>query len=231
MRFHTVRSIAPDVVAFHDGLANSWEDKYRGVRFAARLKILSELLPEQQIGKHWLDAGCGTGTLARWLAEERGAAVTAIDASQQMLVNAQSCPGVTYAHADVTHTGLPGEMFDGIICSSVIEYLESPRTALSEFARLLKSAGILLVSVPHAALSIRIPLKTIYWLTLPFGKLRLYKFLDYSLHSYSSCGLSRLLSSEGFLPTRVVDFGTIEHSIGVRWRLPGALLMSMALKP
>lgn len=197
----------------------------------ARLDILAELLPGAQTGRRWLDAGCGTGTLARWLAQERGATVTAIDASEQMLANAQSCPGVTYVHADMASVNLPAATFDGILCSSVLEYLEHPAVALVECARLLSSGGILFVSVPNASSPIRLALKMIYWLTRPFGPLRRYEFLDYSMHAYTASGISRLLSSAGFVPTDAVDFATVAGPFGLPLPLAGALLMAKAVKP
>jgi ubiquinone/menaquinone biosynthesis C-methylase UbiE len=229
MRF-TPRTARSDAIAFHDRLATRWESKYAGARFLERLNTLCELLPQQQTGKRWLDAGCGTGTIARWLAKERGAMVTAIDASRQMLANTLPFPGVTYIHADVKYTGLPNKVFDGIVCSSVLEYLEHPRTTLEEYARLLKSGGVLVVSVPHAAPAVRIPLKLMYWLTLALGKYRLYEFLDYSRHSFTFASLSRLLSSVGFTSIHVVDFGTLRRPFGVRLPFPGALLMARAVK-
>lgn len=219
-----------DAVAFHDSLAREWEGRYRNGRFASRLRILSELLPEQQIGRRWLDAGCGTGTIARWLARERGAQVIAIDASKRMLATARAWPGVTFVNADALQCCFSAGAFDGIICSSVIEYLENPKSALKEFARLLTAGGLAIISAPHAAISVRIPLKMIYWLTMYFRDRRRYEFLDYSLHSYRKDGLTKLLSSAGFLPEKVVEFGTINLPFRFRSPFPGALLMSRAVK-
>lgn len=219
-----------DAVSFHDGLATKWEENYKSARFAARLSVLEKVLPDSQAGKRWLDAGCGTGTVARWLAGERGATVTAVDASKQMLANAQTSAGVTYINGDVMHSGLRECIFDGVVCSSVLEYLDDPQATLSQFARLLKLGGVLLVSVPHAAPSVRIPLRTLYWLTVPLGKFRLYRFLDYSKHCYSISGISELLSRCGFAPTRVVDFARINFYLPLKLRFPGALLMAEAIK-
>ena len=51
---------------------------------------------------------------------------------------------------DICETGLPDATFDGVVCSSVLEYVSDPRAALVELWRLLKPNGLLLVSVPNA---------------------------------------------------------------------------------
>lgn len=198
-----------DAVSFHDSLARTWEEGYKKEAFAERLRVLSSLLPQRHLGQRWLDAGCGTGTLSRWLARERGFSVVAIDASEQMLLNALPEEGVDYRRSNVIKTGFPECSFDGVLCSSVLEYIPSIEAALREFHRLLKPGGALLASVPNSALSVRIPLKLIYWFTRPLGRKRMYPFLDYSKHCYSMAGFAELLRHTGFSPERMIEFGSL----------------------
>jgi len=198
-----------DAVSFHDSLAQTWEKGYKKQAFAERLHVISSLLPERCPGQHWLDAGCGTGTLSRWLARERGFSLAAIDASEKMLANASPQKGVEYSRRDVSKTGFPDSSFDGVLCSSVLEYVPSIHAALREFHRLLKPGGVLLASIPNAALSVRIPLKLVYWLTWPLGSKRMNRFLDYSVHCYSMAGFGDLLRLTGFSPERMVEFGEL----------------------
>jgi 2-polyprenyl-6-hydroxyphenyl methylase/3-demethylubiquinone-9 3-methyltransferase len=217
-------------VSFHDTLADRWEDEYKSKAFSERLAAISDLLPGQLRGQKWLDAGCGTGTIARWLAAERGAAVLALDGSENMLAHAAPSEGVEYRNADIVCTGLPAENFDGIITSSVIEYLDSPELALKEFHRLLKPGGFLLASVPNGAISIRVPLKSIYWMTRLCGKRRCFAYLDHSKHSYSTAEFGSVLRRIGFAVERMVEFGRFVAPFGMPVSRSGILLMALTRK-
>jgi len=221
--------IVRDGVSFHDSLAQTWEAGYEGDTFSIRLRVLSSLLAKGNPGQHWLDAGCGTGTLSRWLARERSFSVVAIDASERMLANASPEEGVEYRRADVIKTGLPECSFDGVLCSSVLEYLPSVEAALREFHRVLKPSGTLVASVPNSALSVRIPMKIVCWLTRRLGRKRWYAFLDYSKHCYSATGFSEVLRFCGFSAERMIEFGVLELPLGIRVRAgTGTLIMALA---
>jgi ubiquinone/menaquinone biosynthesis C-methylase UbiE len=218
---------ARDAVSYHDSIASTWDAGYEGDTFSIRLRVLSSLIPPGGSGQRWLDAGCGTGTLSRWLVRERGFSVVAIDASEQMLANAVPQDGVEYHKADVAHTGLPSGSFDGVLSSSVLEYVPSVERALREFHRLLKPGGTLVASIPNAAWSVRIPAKAVYWLTRPLGSKRWHTFLDYSKHCYSEADFAQVLAESGFSTERAVKFGYCEMPFGVRIRM-GALIMALA---
>jgi SAM-dependent methyltransferase len=51
--------------------------------------------------------------------------------------------------ADLQRTGLPGEQYDTLFCTQVLQHLPDPAAAVAEMARLLKPGGRLIVSVPH----------------------------------------------------------------------------------
>ncbi len=198
-----------DAVSFHDSLAPKWESGYRKEAFSERLRVVSSLLPQGHPGQRWLDAGCGTGTLSRWMARERAFSVVSIDASEKMLANASPEDGVEYSKREVSNTGFADGSFDGVLCSSVLEYIPAIDGALKEFHRLLKPGGVLLASVPNSAWSVRFPLKLAYWLTWPLGAKRMFRFLDYSVHAYSQKKFADLLCQNGFLAERMVEFGEL----------------------
>jgi SAM-dependent methyltransferase len=52
---------------------------------------------------------------------------------------------------DITNIPEPDSSYDVILCSEVFEHLPDPLKALSEFKRLLKSDGILIVTAPFAS--------------------------------------------------------------------------------
>jgi SAM-dependent methyltransferase len=98
-----------------------------------------------------LDAGCGAGHLFAAL-QERGAAVTGIDSSAEMLQLARERVN---ADADLRLADLrnplpfPDSSFDDVIASLVLHYLEDWSTPLAEFRRVLVPGGRLIVSVEH----------------------------------------------------------------------------------
>ncbi|MEU4508635.1 class I SAM-dependent methyltransferase [Nonomuraea wenchangensis] len=102
-------------------------------------------------GRRILDAGCGAGPLFAEL-RERGAVVTGIDASAGMLEQARRRLG---ADADLRVVDLagplpfPDDMFDDVVASLVLHYLEDWGPTLAEIRRVLKPGGRLLVSVDH----------------------------------------------------------------------------------
>jgi 2-polyprenyl-6-hydroxyphenyl methylase/3-demethylubiquinone-9 3-methyltransferase len=199
-----------DAVQFHDQLASSWERGYESEVFALRLRVLDQLLADRNLaGQHWLDAGCGTGTLSRWLALKKGCSVVGVDASREMLANALPANNVTFQNGDIRHLPVPDGSLDGIVCSSVLEYLETPSEALMEFRRSLKPGSLLLVSVPRRSFRARALVHAAYWLTRPLGKYSMFTFLRYSRHSFTQSSFSALLTRAGFRTVRSLPFSAI----------------------
>jgi len=86
-----------------------------------------------------LDVGTGTGRAAIALAT-RGARVTAVDASPQMLVVARrraSHAGVTveFGEGDAHHLPFPDRAFDSVICLRVLMHTLDWRRSLAELCR------------------------------------------------------------------------------------------------
>jgi len=198
-----------DAVYFHSQRAGAWESNYKKKGFSVRKDILHELLPGRHLaGQNWLDAGCGTGTLTRFLAEAKGCNTLGVDASAEMIANCVPARNTEFRQIrDICETGLQDGTFDGVLCSSVLEYVSDPRAALVELRRLLKPKGLLVVSVPNAHPIARWPMLTIYWLTKHLGRWRWFQFLDYSKHSYSELRFRRLLNVCGFRFEAVRKFG------------------------
>jgi ubiquinone/menaquinone biosynthesis C-methylase UbiE len=99
--------------------------------------IASFLTPVR--GRTVLDVGTGTGRAAIALAA-RGARVTAVDASAEMLVVArrraqEAGVEVTFATGDAHGLGFPGRSFDAVICLRVLMHTPDWRQSLAELCR------------------------------------------------------------------------------------------------
>jgi ubiquinone/menaquinone biosynthesis C-methylase UbiE len=102
-----------------------------------------------------LDLGCGHGYFSRQLAAA-GARVTGVDISDDLVATAvarevKDPAGITYLQADATH--LDGrfavDSFDLVTACMSLQDTGDPQAALTEAARILRSAGRFVFSVPH----------------------------------------------------------------------------------
>jgi 2-polyprenyl-6-hydroxyphenyl methylase/3-demethylubiquinone-9 3-methyltransferase len=216
-------------VLFHSPAASTWDAGYTTKVYSVRKDIILDLLADSDLeGQKWLDAGCATGTLARFLAERKGCKVLGVDASDEMVRNATVTPNTEFKLiGDVCETGQPDEAFDGVLCSSVIEYVPQPAAAVREFHRVLKKNGLLLLSVPNAHPFVRWPVVILYWLTKPFSRRRVFTYLDHSKHSYTESGFRKLLERCGF---RVEALRTYGGPRGTPILGHGSLIMARARK-
>jgi 2-polyprenyl-3-methyl-5-hydroxy-6-metoxy-1,4-benzoquinol methylase len=195
-------------VCFHDQLASGWEKKYEKSSFSGRAVALLSLLSDQSLrGQLWLDAGCGSGLLSRMLAEQ-GCNVVGVDGSPQMVQAATGigrqglCPSAGSLEFQQVETieQLPMSVasFDGILCSSVIEYLDHPRQCLEEFHRVLRPGGLLLLSVPNRHSLMRRVQKLSLRLSKVFLKRPWPEYLLWSRNEYSLQALVAMLKLCGF---------------------------------
>lgn len=139
-------------------------------------------------GSHWLDAGCGSGILTRELTR-LGATGDAVDASPAMIRAATESAGGTSLSAafhfrrveTLEHLDVDDGEYDGVLCSSVIEYVDSPADALREVARVLKPGGHLLLSVANRYSTVR----NAQQLARSAGLKHRFKYLEVSRASFS----------------------------------------------
>jgi SAM-dependent methyltransferase len=99
------------------------------------------------------DIGCGTGTVARWMAARMGPAgrVDAVDISPEQIEVAKAAPAETgsgaihYRVGSAYEAGLPDNAFDVVFCRLVLCHLKEPAKAVAQMARLLKDGGRLVL--------------------------------------------------------------------------------------
>lgn len=227
-------SALPAGAEFHEGLAATWSQGYRRGSFRRRLAVMESVLDRASpAGSDWLDMGCGSGVLTRALLE-RGARVTGVDGSPAMIEAARANTvdegRVNWLVSNVERIApLPDAAFDGIVCSSVIEYVATPRALLEEAARLLRPGGLFVVSVPNAVSPVRLVQKLLRRAAKPFG-FNLFTYLEYSTFDAASSAFRKLLVDCGF---QVDDVTVFDPFVSKQWSLlaPPALLIFSARSP
>ena len=110
------------------------------------------MLPDVR-GLRVLDAGCGPGLHAEWLAQH-GALVTAIDGVDRMVELARErtrglAVEVRMANLEEPLGWLADQSFNFVIASLVLDYIRDWRRLFKEFRRVLIDAGLLVFSIPH----------------------------------------------------------------------------------
>lgn len=96
-----------------------------------------------------LEAGCGTGSWVFYL-NKMGFDIEGIDLSKNAVDIAKSHdPQIRIYNQDIQKTKYPDNYFDVILSFGVLEhFINGPQKALSEFKRIIKDDGILILTVP-----------------------------------------------------------------------------------
>lgn len=225
-----------DAVAYHRELALGWEHRYTKPAFKARLRAFEECLAGHDLhGQDWLDAGCGSGTMARYLAQA-GARVLAVDAAEEMITMARKLAGQEVAPqlrferiATIAQLPLADQSLDGILCSSVLEYVSDPAACLAEFARVLRPRGHLVISVPNRNSLVRRAQVGTHKLGRLLGQ-SWCAFLDYSHNEYTAPEFRNLLREHRFATGKVIPFGSPIPRWLQRKEFGGSLLAFCAVR-
>lgn len=141
------------IEAYYDTLAESYAENIAESPTRTHLDwpAVRSLLPAVG-GKRVLDAGCGPGTYAGWLAE-RGADVVGVDVSEEMVEVAEREFGdvADFRRADIDDSldFADDGSFDVVLCQLTFSHLPDVRPALAEFVRVLDDDGVLVLSTHH----------------------------------------------------------------------------------
>ena len=155
---------AEEVLRLFEAKAVTWPAKYApDGPMAGRLAGLSAAVSRYaQAGDRVLDLGCGTGELTRTLAAA-GLRAAGCDISRQMLLRAprgrHGCAGWVQLDPGWQRLPFASSAFDVVVASSVLEYVAEPVAVLRECARVLRSGGVALYTVPD----LRHPVRWAEW--------------------------------------------------------------------
>jgi ubiquinone/menaquinone biosynthesis C-methylase UbiE len=95
-----------------------------------------------------LDCGCGTGLLTRRMSS--ASTVVGTDHFLPVLRVAQrSAPLATFCCATLDRLPFADGSFDAAACLDVLEHVDDPAAVVGELARVIRSGGMLVVSMPH----------------------------------------------------------------------------------
>jgi len=98
-------------------------------------------------GAQLLDVGCGAGASVEHLRSRYGFDARGVDISSTLIAEGlRRNPDLLLSEAEAEAVPYPDESHDGIICECVLSLLTEPLRALTEFRRLLRSGGYLILS-------------------------------------------------------------------------------------
>ncbi len=156
-RFINAPSAAPLSILFdvpekdcHEGYA-AWSATYDYVPnplIQIEEPMICSLIDQLPIGKA-LDAGCGTGRHAAYLAS-RGYEVIGVDASPEMLAHARTkLPEANFRVGDVASLPLADSSVDLAVCALTLAHFGDLGPPIRELARVVRSGGRILLSDQH----------------------------------------------------------------------------------
>lgn len=179
-----------------------------------------------------LDAACGSGYGAAFLADKLRS-VDAIDVDPAAIAYSRakySRPNLNYHCANLESTlPFPDAMFDAITSFETLEHVSNQTKMISEFYRVLKPDGILMISTPDRTVSERIGLANHFHVAelskAEFVNLLSLSFTVESLHGQ---GYASRVASHWRAIHRVLKFGTRIVSSKIRTRIEVTLAQTLA---
>lgn len=109
------------------------------------MRRLLDALPAGEV----LDAACGTGRWASYLAD-RGHAITGVDQSPAMLDLARTKrPDARFVDGDLTHLPLADASVDAAVCALALVHVVDLTAAIGELARVVRPGGRIVISDVH----------------------------------------------------------------------------------
>lgn len=126
-------------------------------RFFARYRLAER----HAAGKNVLDAACGSGFGAAWLART-AQSVLGVDLDDAMLAEAahwtgpgQSLANLRFQKHDLEEPFAAGTQFDLIVSFETLEHVRDPGVVLANFAAHLAPGGLVIISIPNGTKELR----------------------------------------------------------------------------
>jgi ubiquinone/menaquinone biosynthesis C-methylase UbiE len=163
-----------------------------------------------------LDFGCGPGTLVSLMPAHVSA--VGVDIAEAQVAYAQAHyggPGREFIKIDAERLPFPNATFDSISCIEVIEHLDAGTTAtvFSEFLRVLKPGGKLIVTTPNYA-SLWPILERIV------NRLSGVSYEEQHISKFKRADLALLFKRTGFLTSVLTTFMSVSPFVaGISWDL------------
>jgi SAM-dependent methyltransferase len=172
----------------------------------------------QEIGNvsNHLDFGCGPGTLIHLLPQGISGVGVDIAAAQLTYANQNYAgPQKEFVKIDSPHLPFPDQAFDSISCVEVVEHLELSLThdILSEFVRVLKPGGKLIVTTPNYGS---------LWplIEVMVNRLSTVSYEEQHITKFKRANLEILLKESGFGRISVTTFMSVSPFLaGINWSL------------
>jgi SAM-dependent methyltransferase len=130
--------------------------------------VVKEIIGSLPVGVA-LDAACGTGRYAQFLAE-RGHRVIGVDNSPDMLARARTrVPQGEFRPGDLHQLPIGDAEVDLVVCALALTHVSTLTPVIAEFARVLRPGGHLVISDMHyeQVAQRRRPTRTDEWLSPP----------------------------------------------------------------
>lgn len=174
-----------------------------------RFRIIQGFVPSHDL---ILDIGCGSSRIVQHLPRAVG-----MDLAIRKLRWLRS-PGRMLLQADMGRLPFPDAVFDGVICSEVIEHVPKEQVRLAEMVRVIRPGGLLVLGTPDYARRMWRTLEWIYGKVFPGG------YASEHINRYTYEGLRRELESLGL---DVLDCRYVGKSEMIfRARLPATVSVS-----
>jgi SAM-dependent methyltransferase len=132
------------------GAAEQYEARFVPAIFAEWARVLADAA-QVSTGQAVLDVACGTGIVARTVADRLGSTgrVVGVDINAGMLaVAGRIRPDLEWHRADAAHLPFPDGSFDAVLCQMALMFFPDREAALREMARVTRPGGVVALAVP-----------------------------------------------------------------------------------
>jgi SAM-dependent methyltransferase len=132
------------------GAAEQYEARFVPAIFAEWARVLTGATAVTA-GQSALDVACGTGIVARTVADRLGSSgrVVGVDLNSGMLTVARRVrPDLEWLHADAAGLPFPDGTFDAVLCQMALMFFPDKVAALREMARVARPGGVVALAVP-----------------------------------------------------------------------------------